>query len=38
MGVGRINEVAALMGFSYEKTYGRFARKNVLAVIMRWPY
>ena len=35
MAVGRINEVVALTGFSYEKTYGRFAGKNILAVISR---
>ena len=40
MAVGRINEVAALTGFSYEKMYGRFVgtknigRSNELAV--RW--
>ena len=32
MAVGRINEVAALTGFSYEKMYGRFSgQKN------HWP-
>ena len=30
MAIGRINEVAALTGFSYEKMYGRFAgQKNI---------
>ena len=33
MAVGRINEVAALTGFSYEKIYGRFAGKKISAVI-----
>ena len=28
MAVFRINEVAALTEFSYEKMYGRFARKK----------
>ena len=38
MAVGRINEVAALTGFSYEKMYGRFAGGKILAVITRWRY
>ena len=38
MAVGRINEVAALAGFSYEKMFGRFVREKILAVIVRWPY
>ena len=44
MAVGRINEVAALTGFSYEKMYGRFAgqkntgRNNKVALLTRWPY
>ena len=29
MTVGRINEVAALTGFSYEKMYGRFAEQKI---------
>ena len=28
MVIGRINEVAALTGFSYEKMYGHFAGKK----------
>ena len=28
MAVGRINRVAGLTGFSYEKMYGRFAGTN----------
>ena len=36
MVVGRINEVAALTGFSYEKMYGRFVGQKILA-ITRWP-
>ena len=28
MTVGHINEVAALMGFPYEKMYGHFARQK----------
>ena len=43
MAVGRINEVAALTKFSYEKMYGRFAgvknsgRNNEVAILTRWP-
>ena len=37
MAVGRINEVAALTGFSYEKMYGRFAGEKIWAVLTRWP-
>ena len=36
MAVCRINEVAALTGFSYEKMYGRFVGGGILAVITRW--
>ena len=44
--VGRIKEVAALTGFSYEKMYGCFARGwgvgdggwGILAVTTRWLY
>ena len=35
MAVGRINEMAALMGFSYEKMYVRFAGGKILAVLTR---
>ena len=35
--VGLTNEVASLTWFSYQKMYGRFAGKNILAVITRWP-
>ena len=38
MVIGRINEVAALTGFSFEKMYGRFGGQKILAVITRWPY
>ena len=34
MTVGRINEVAALTGFSY-KMYGRFAEQKILSLITR---
>ena len=37
MAAGRINEIIALKGFSYEKMYGRFPGKKILAVITRWP-
>ena len=43
MAVGRINGVAALTGFYYEKMYGHFAgtkkggRNNKVAVLTRWP-
>ena len=42
LAVLNINEVAPLMGFSYEKMHGRFAgKKNTdrrgLAVLTRWP-
>ena len=32
MAIGRINEVAALTGFSNKKMHGRFAGEKVLAV------
>ena len=35
MAVCRINDVAALTGFSHEKRYGRFAGKKILAVKTR---
>ena len=31
MAVGRINEVTALTGFSYEKPYGRFFREKYIS-------
>ena len=37
MAVDRINEVATLTGFSYEKTHGRFAAKKYWPTT-RWPY
>ena len=38
MAFGRINEMAALTGTSYEKMCGRFVPgKKILAVITRWP-
>ena len=44
MAIGRIDEVAALTGFSYEEMYGRFAGQkhigrniNKVAVLARWP-
>ena len=37
MSVGRFNGVATLTEFYYEKMYGHFAAKNILAVITGWP-
>ena len=31
------NELAALTGFSFERKYGRFAGKQILAEITRFP-
>ena len=40
MALGRINEVAALTGFSYKKMYGHFARRKNSScnnkVAVRW--
>jgi len=33
--VGRVNGMAALMGFSYKKLYGRFAGQKEVAVTRR---
>ena len=37
LAVLNINEVAPLMGFSYEKMHGRFAGKKILTA-GDWPY